>query len=252
MSYVTEPHEILDVLRRLQAIDDEIREVRTSRNAMVGNLERLQKVLQHRDGQLAEMRNKLSEAEAWFAKKSNELEMERDKLQKSKGKLAGVTRSKEYVAVNRELDNIRRNITNREDEVERLSTAIEEFRNTISREEEKVVELRDMAQEEENNNSDSLQRMDSQIGEVETRRNEVAKLLQPRLVRRYDKVFKAREGIAVCSVIDGVCSGCNMVVQPRFVAQIMRGSSLVQCPHCSRYLFADTGHDADGQAVANA
>ena len=252
MAHVTEPHEILDVLRRLQAIDDEIREVRTSRNAMIGNLERLQKVLQHRDGQLAEMRNKLSEAEAWFAKKSGELEQEREKLQKSKTKLSGVTRSKEYVAVNRELDNIRRNITNREDEVERLQTAIEEFRNTIDREEEKVVELRQMAEEEENNNADSLSRMDGQISEVEGRRGEVSKLLLPRLVRRYDKVFKAREGIAVCAVADGVCTGCNMVVQPRFVAQIMRGSSLVQCPHCSRYLFAETGHDADGQAVANA
>ena len=42
-----------------------------------------------------------------------------------------------------------------------------------------------------------------------------------------------------------------MVVQPRFVAQIMRGSSLIQCPHCSRYLFAETGHDEDGVAVAN-
>jgi len=251
MAYVTEPREILDVLRKLQAIDDEIRDVREGRDAMIGNLERLKKVLEHRDGQLVEMRGKLTEAESWYAKKSGELENEHEKFTKAKGKLAGVTRSKEYVAVNRELDNIRRNIGNREDEVARLATAIEEFRNTIDREEEKVTELRQLAETEANNNADSLGKMDGQIAEVEGRRDEVTKLLQPRLVRRYDRVFQARDGVAVCVVGDGVCSGCNMVVQPRFVAQIMRGSSLVQCPHCSRYLYADTGHDADGQAIAN-
>ncbi|GEM_PF-335448 len=250
MTYVTEPREILDVLRRLQSIDDEIRDVRESRDSMIGNLERLRKVLEHRDGQLAEMREKLTEAEAWFTKKSGELEMEREKLQKSKTKLSGVTRSKEYVAVNRELDNIRRNIANREDEVDRLSTAIDEFRNTINKEEEKVTELRELANTEANNNAGSLEKMDGQIGEVESRRGEVTKLLMPKLVRRYDRVFKARAGVAVCRVIDGVCAGCNMVVQPRFVAQIMRGSSLVQCPHCSRYLYAAGGHDEDGHVIA--
>lgn len=249
MAFVTEPHEILDVLRRLQAIDDEIRDVRTNRDSMVGNLSRLQKVLEHRDKQLDEMRNKLTEAEAWFTKKNNELEMEREKLTKSKAKLAGVTRSKEYVAVNRELDNIRRNIGNREDEVDRLSTAIEQFRKTITEEEEKVVGLRELAEQETTNNAGSLERMETQIGEVEGRRGAVTELLAPKLVRRYDKVFDARDGKAVVCVVDGVCHGCNMVVQPRYVAQIMRGSSLIQCPHCSRYLFAESGHDSDGQAV---
>lgn len=252
MAHVTEPREILDVLRKLQAIDDEIRDVREGRDAMIGNLERLTRVLEHRDGQLGDMRGKLTEAESWYTKKSGELETEHEKLQKAKAKLSGVTRSREYVAVNRELDNIRRNIGNRDDEVTRLATAIEEFRNTIGREEEKVAELRILAVTEESNNASSLGKMDSQIAEVEARRGEVTKLLEPRLVRKYDKVFKARDSIAVCAVADGVCAGCNMVVQPRFVAQIMRGSSLVQCPHCNRYLYADSGHDMDGQVIANA
>lgn len=251
MTMVTDPRLIIDILRKLQAIDDEIHDVRESRDAMIRNFERLNKVLTHRDGQLVEMRGKLTEAETWYTKKSGELESEKDKLQKAKTKLAAVTRSKEYVAVNRELDNIRRNLANREDEVKRLSTAIEEFRSTIQREGEKVLEMRGLAEAEASGNAESLAEMNEKIDVAEARRKEVASQLERGIVRRYGKIFTARGGVAVTQLEEGVCVGCNMVLQPRFVEQILRGSSLVQCPHCSRYLYAAVGHDENGEPIAS-
>ncbi len=250
MANLTQAQQIIDVLRRLQAIDDEIRDVREGRDAMTGNLERLHRVLEMRDGQLAEMRDKLSEAESWFTKKSGELETEKEKLTKAKAKLSGVTRSKEYVAVNREMDNIRKNLANREDEVKRLTGAIDEFRATIVREDEKVARMRQVADEEAQGNEAALGEMNATISGAEDRRGEVATQLSSGIVRRYAKIFKARDGVAVTGLTDGVCTGCNMVLQPRFVEQILRGSSIIQCPHCSRYLFDGSSHDADGNAIA--
>ncbi len=250
MAIVTEPRQVLDVLRKLQAIDDEIRDVRESRDSMVGNLQRLNEVLAQREEQLGEMRGKLGEAETWYAKKTGDLELEREKLQKAKAKLNTVSRSREYVAVNRELDNVRKNIGHREDEVERLSTAIEEFRSTIESEDEKVRDLRAMAEAEEANNRDSLAEMDGQISEVNARRKVISDQLDKRLVRRYEKIFKARESIAVVALTDGACGGCNMNAPPRLVEAILRGSSLVQCPYCNRFMFQESSHNADGEAVA--
>ncbi len=242
------PQQIIDILRKLQAIDDEIRDVRSTRNRMVSNLEKLEAVLETRDTQLNEMRNKLSEAETWHRKKSVELEEEREKLNKAKAKLNSVTRSKEYVAVNRELDNVRRNIQTREDEVEKLTLAIAEFRSTIEREDEKVRDLRVAANAEAESNRDRLGGMDARIEAVERRRNEVAEGIEKSILKRYRKVFDARDGTAVVGVVDeDACGGCNMVVQPRFVEAIMRGTSLVQCPFCSRFLYIDSRSDQDGQ-----
>ena len=250
MANVTEAQKIIDVLRKLQAIDDEIRDVREGRDAMTGNFARLNRVLTTRDGQLVEMRGKLAEAETWFTKKSFELENEKEKLLKAKTKLSGVTRSKEYVAVNREMDNIRKNLANREDEVQRLTVAIEEFRSTIQREDDKVKEMRKVADAEALGNEAALGEMNATIDDAEARRGAVAEKLSGGIVRRYSRIFKAREGVAVTSLIDGVCSGCNMVLQPRFVEQLLRGSSIVQCPHCSRYLFDGSSHDEEGNAIA--
>ena len=247
---VTTPAEIMDVLRKMQALDDEIREIRVGRDALVGNMERLKKVLNHLDRELDDKRGKLAEAETWYRNKTNELESERDKLNKGKTKLSGVTRSKEYIAVNKELDIARKNIAQKEEEVANLMKAIEEFREAIAKEEAKVGDLRAQAQHTEQDNAERLAVMEARIAEVDVRRAKVTAVIDQAIVTRYARIAKAREGIAVVAVKDGGCSGCNMQLQPRFVENILRASSLSACPHCSRYLYPDTMVDADGSVAA--
>jgi len=246
---VQKPTEIMDVLRKLQALDDEIRDIRDGRNALVANMERLHTVLSHLDRELAEKRGKLAEAESWNRKKSSELDEERDKLSKAKGKLTGVTRSKEYVAVNKELENVRKTISQREDEVQSLVKAIGEFREAIAREDQKVQDLRSQAQAEEHANKERLAGMEKKIADVDSRRQVITAKLDRSIVSRYAKIAQARDGIAVVPVVDNGCKGCHIQLQPRFIESIMRGSSIVTCPSCSRYLYAETSHDASGAVV---
>jgi hypothetical protein len=178
------------------------------------------------------------------------LEAEREKLNKGKTKLSSVTRSKEYIAVNKELDIARKNIVQKEEEVANLMKAIEEFREAIAKEESKVGDLRAQAEHTERDNAERLATMEARIAEVDVRRAKVTSQIDQAIVARYAKIAKARDGIAVVAVRDGGCSGCNMQLQPRFVENILRASSLSACPHCSRYLYPDTLTDADGHVAA--
>ncbi len=247
---LTQPMEVLDVLRRLQAIDDEVRSIRERRDELVGTLSLLRKVLGQFDRGLAEKRDKLTEAESWHRAKGQELEGEREKLSKAKGKLAGVTRSKEYVAVNKELENIRKTIVQREDDVAKLLVAIEDFRLVIAKDEVKVRDLRVEAEQTERDSTASLGVLEAKIAEVDARRKVVTAHVQPSVVARYHKIAAARDGRAVVALVEGSCQGCHMRMQPAAVENIMRGSSIGTCPHCSRYLYTDSGHRADGTAAS--
>jgi predicted nucleic acid-binding Zn-ribbon protein len=237
-------HEIVGSLRRLQTLDNEVHDVRESRDAMIHHLDRLRSVLSNLDTELTDKREKLAEAETWYTKKSGELENEKDKLAKAKSKLAGVTKSREYVAVNRELDSLRRGITHREDEVQRLEVAIHEFRATIEAEEQKIADLRSQADLEAANNETRLTDMSGQITDVESRRKALSDELPSNVFRRYEKVAKRRDGVGIVRVSDGVCLGCQMVIQPRFIEQLLRNSSLLACPSCGRYLYIDEDEEA--------
>lgn len=244
------PAQVVDILRKLQALDDEIRDIRNDRDRLVETLARLKKVLSHLDRELDDKRGKLAEAETWHRNKSGELEGEREKLNKSKTKLTGVTRSKEFVAVNKELEITRKNIGQKEEEVANLNKAIEEFREAIGKEETKVGDLRSQAEHTERDNAERLASLQARISEVDVRRNVVTVGLDPAIARRYGQIAAKREGIAVVAVVDGCCAGCHMQLQPRFVESILRASSIAACPHCSRYLYSLTMVDPDGNVSA--
>ena len=235
----TSPQEIINVLRKLQALDDETREIRNRRAERMEHLERLRKVIAHMQREIDDKRGKLTEAETWHKTKSAELDADKDRLSKSKSKLSGVTRSREYVAVNKELDIIRKNIATKEDEVAQLVVAIDEFRAAIAKEEEKFRDWRAEADEAERDNQASLDSMDVKIAEVDGRRKAIAAQVERSIVSRYHKIAEARQGRGVVEMTNDICTGCNMALQPRFAEMVLRATSLVQCPHCSRYLYGD-------------
>lgn len=235
----TTPKEIIEVLCSLQALDDEIRDFRARRKERIDQLDRLRKVIAHMQRDVEEQRGKLAETEQWHRTKSVELETLRDKLNRSKVKLSGVTRSKEYVAVNKELDLLRKDIAIKEDEVEKLSKAIDDFRSAITKKEADFGDRQAEAELAERDTTATLQGMDARIAEVDARRLLITDRLDRAVVKRYERVAEARDGKAVAPVIEEACTGCNMTLQPSFVEIVVRGSSLVQCRHCNRYLYGD-------------
>ncbi|MSQ81735.1 MAG: hypothetical protein EXR77_02315 [Myxococcales bacterium] len=244
----TSPQEIINVLRKLQTLDDEAREIRNRRTERLDHLERLRKVIAHMQREIDDKRGKLTEAESWYRTKSGELDTDKERLVKSKSKLSGVTRSREYVAVNKELDIIRKNITTKEDDVAKLVVAIDEFRAAIAKEEVKFADWRTEADQAERDNQASLDTMDAKIGEVNVRRSAVAAQVDPAIVKRYQRIGAARDGKGVVEMVNDSCSGCNMALQPRFAEMVLRATSLVQCPHCGRYLFGDSALPSSAQA----
>ena len=56
--------------------------------------------------------------------------------------------------------------------------------------------------------------------ELQAERAGVVKEMTPAIYQRYEKVRKARRGIAVAEAIDGRCSVCNMGLRPQFFQEL--------------------------------
>ena len=70
----------------------------------------------------------------------------------------------------------------------------------------------------------------------------------------FDRVLKARQGIAVAPAIEGHCSICQMRLRPQVFHTIVRNEEIVQCDSCQRILyFAGVRQtSAAGQAAIDA
>jgi len=58
------------------------------------------------------------------------------------------------------------------------------------------------------------------------------------LLASYDRISKARGGVAVAVVTAAaVCGGCRVGIRPQAIQELRTGSALMLCESCGRYLY---------------
>lgn len=76
---------------------------------------------------------------------------------------------------------------------------------------------------------------------LESRRGELVRGMPVADVDLYDLLFEKKDGIAVTTAVSGVCQGCMIELMPWLSVKVARGEEMVQCPQCSRILYAPAG-----------
>jgi predicted nucleic acid-binding Zn-ribbon protein len=73
---------------------------------------------------------------------------------------------------------------------------------------------------------------------VRTERAELARQLPAPVLADYDKLLKARGGLALAQVVKpNLCGGCRMTVTPQRLQELRAQSALLPCESCGRYLY---------------
>jgi uncharacterized protein len=224
-------------LIELQQIDDEIRTHKKQRDELATNLERLKKILAQMGASLAEKRERLRENVRWSDDKRIELQADGERINNAKTKLVAVSRTKEYQAMTKELDNLRRKYQEDEAELQRLTTVITDTKALVDAEESKLAEIQAEVQREEATSAERLAELDRIIGSVAGKKGEIGAKLPKNIVSSYERILEKRDGIAVVPAVMGNCAGCKMKVPPQTWVKIQLGKDIFQCANCQRYLY---------------
>jgi len=224
-------------LIELQRIDDEIRTHKKQRDELAANLERLKKILTQMGTSLAEKRERLAENVRWSDEKRIDLQADGERINNAKTKLVAVSRTKEYQAMTKELDNLRKKFQEDENELQRLQLAITETQAMVSAEEAKFAEIQSEVQREEATSAERLGELDKIIGAVAGRKNEIGAKLPKNIVTSYARILEKRDGVAVTAAVMGCCASCMMRVPPQTWVKIQIGKEIFQCANCQRYLY---------------
>ena len=82
----------------------------------------------------------------------------------------------------------------------------------------------------------------------------IVKQLPRATMEMFERVAKARNGLAVVEAADGHCTVCHVRLRPQVYNTIRRNDSIYQCDSCQRILYFTGVHErsAEGHAAANA
>lgn len=81
--------------------------------------------------------------------------------------------------------------------------------------------------------ADLTVRLEQSLGE----RAEVVKGLTAAQLATFEQIFKARKGVAIAQVIDGLCQGCRVRIRPHLYNQLRASDTIIQCESCVRILY---------------
>lgn len=177
---------------------------------------------------------------ATMEKTRNELLIEvrqmTQQVERSREKLGRSRNERESVAATREIEELRKLLRDREDEVEKLNSLVERARTSIDEAETRRGELTAELEGSAEGATQSLNAHEAERLDLASRREMAAKSLPPVLYRRYETI-RSRRPRAIASTSNGTCNGCHIAVPPMMFQTMLKQAEFDQCPNCRRILY---------------
>jgi uncharacterized protein len=170
--------------------------------------------------------------------KEKDLEVVTGKRTKAEGRLWEVKNNVEYSAVLSEIEAIKQEKARGEEEILALMELQEKLAVEGREADSRLKAREEQAKQDEAVVRKKLAAVESELASLRADRNSRAKELPRPLLADYEKILKARGGIAVASVnSSAVCGGCRMAIRPQAIQELKAARAPMLCENCGRYLY---------------
>src|SRR5713101_235112 len=228
----------LKQLIRLQSIDLAIQELR----ARVDRFPRISKAL---DEQLRAAQSGLDNAkEKAKSNQGNRKKLESEissiesKISKYRDQMMAVKTNDEYRALQHEIEHAQNAIRKIEDDILNLMMEAESSQAEIKAGEVRLKEDQQMVDRERKQLTEENQRDLSALESYLKERKEIeTAITSDDLLPRYERVRKARGGIAVAAARNQVCEICQVRIRPQVFQEIRSNDQIIACDACQRILY---------------
>lgn len=241
--------ETLAHLVELQAIEDELRDLRQTKARLETLTKENAETREVFEQMLAERSAQIEEVESFCKEKEDSIKEAEENTRRSRSRLSLITSQRELTALNKELDSARRKNAQANEELTKLREQLAEALADFEKKQGEFAALEQQMHEVEEGLRTRIAEREAGITVQRARQQELRKLLDPGLFSRFNRTVKARKGVAVVAVgADGTCTGCRMQTPPQQFIRIKHMSSIEYCQHCRRILVDMAGLRGDDAA----
>lgn len=170
--------------------------------------------------------------------KEKDLEVVALKRSKSESRLYEVKTNKEYSAVLLEIEEIKQEKAQIEEQILALMELGEGIAVDIRGAEQVHAQREEQAKHDVVEVKKRLAAVEADLADARSARAGRAAELPPALLSDYDRIRRARGGVAVATVgATAICSACRVTIRPQAIQELRAATSLMLCENCGRFLF---------------
>ncbi len=232
----------LKLLAQLQDADLEIEELETERKEAFGNspLTHLKKEHGALKSKLEKLKQEVTKLSLAYKKAEGELELLEQKIAGEQERLYSGTilNPKELKAINDEIASLEKLKEKREEKFLEVDIMLEELNETVALTEKAIKKKEMEIDEEEKRLKEIEERISSQVEKLREKTKKLREEIPSELLKIYDSRRLKLSRRVVASLVDGVCSGCQMEVHAEELDKILNNpDKLAICPNCQRLLL---------------
>ncbi|HEX3178287.1 MAG TPA: C4-type zinc ribbon domain-containing protein [Methylomirabilota bacterium] len=228
----------LHTLIDLQGLDGRIAGLESEAARLPRQIEAIQSALAEARKTAETVKTRLDATKKDLRLKEKDLEVANVKRQKLEARLYEVKTNKEYSAVLLEIEEAKQEKAKTEEEILNLMESQERLGVDIKDAEQRFKSREDQARQDEAVVRTKLAAVERELEGLRAERRSRAKDLPPALLASYDRISKARGGVAVAAVTAAaVCGGCRVSIRPQAMQELRTGGALMLCESCGRYLY---------------
>jgi hypothetical protein len=230
-------HSDLKTVIELQQVDLKITEMTAQIDALPSEIETLEAQLSEFIHAHEDRKQRLTQNHKERRDVESEIQVIQARISKHKDQLYEVKTNEQYRAMLKEIAGEEANIRRIEDqllekmlEAEQLEKHIREAASRLDSEKARVAAEVQRLQ--------ALRQTDVEERDcLLARRQQDEARLTPEVLELYERVRKARRGLAVAEARDGCCTACNVRLRPQVYNDVRGNESVVTCESCNRILY---------------
>lgn len=227
----------LDGLINLQEVDSEIYALRNEKASKPLEIKAIESSFESKKQNLFGLENKSLELTKQRKEKELELAANTESVKKLQSQLYSLKTNKEFQAMQQEIANtqadgsvIEESILISYEESDKIKAQIDEEKLRLKEEEKKFLDQKNKLEER-------IKEIDSRIAQLEAQRKQIIPGIDQKMLFEYERILHSREGLAIVTVKNNSCGGCNMLLPPQVINLIKMYEEIVTCDVCNRILY---------------
>lgn len=225
---------------QLQSLDQKIAALEKEIAALPKHIATIEKALESHNRKLEADRAALAANQKDRKRLEGDIVVHQQKISKLKEQMLGAKTNEQYKAFQHEIEYIEKEIRKAEDRILEHMTESEPLDANVKKAEVALKQEKVVVEEEKGRARKRTAEDQGFVDQHRAQRAEVVAKLPKETVTIYDRVRLKSGGVAIAEVINSRCQACQITIRPQYMQDLRKGTELMRCEQCGRFLYINT------------
>jgi len=226
-------------LIKLQGLDTQIYGLKQEKEAKPAEIKALEEEFEAKKQHLAELEKKLLDIQKQRKDKELELASKEENVKKLQGQLYQLKTNKEYQAMLQQIGDTKADGSVIEDKILELFNEADAVKAEVDKEKQRLLDEEKAFKDKKGKVEARIKEIEGLVADLEAKRGQILPLIDRKIMAQYERILASRDGLAIVSVKNNSCQGCNMFVPAQVINLIKMYENIITCEVCNRMLYIE-------------